>query len=166
MRRRRLVGFGPGLEGLEDRTVLSFFAPPTYAVGLGPQAEAVGDFNGDGQADMVVVNRGSNSVSVLQGSGDGTFLPAFSYATGVSPSAVAAGDFNGDGHLDLAGVTPNLLAPSQTIGIQVWLNNGNGTFPIRSLISAAGVILSSQATADFNGDGIPVLVHLHDHGSA
>src|SRR5262249_39107689 len=60
------------------------------------------------------------------------------------------GDFNSDGHLDLAGIVGN--------GVQAWLNNGNGIFPAPSFIPAGGVTLSSQANADFNGDGIPDLV--------
>ena len=34
---------------------------------------AVGDFNGDGKADLAVANYSDNSVSVLLGNGDGTF---------------------------------------------------------------------------------------------
>jgi hypothetical protein len=44
------------------------FAPhTTYAVGMYPQAAAIGDLNHDGVADIAVVNDGSNSVSVLLG---------------------------------------------------------------------------------------------------
>ena len=55
-RRRRLPGHRPCLESLEDRTVLSFLTPTTFAVGTSPHGEAVGDFNGDSKADLVVVN--------------------------------------------------------------------------------------------------------------
>ena len=68
-RRRRLPSYRPCLESLEDRTVLSFFAPPTFAVGASPHGEAVGDFNGDGKADLAVVNEGANTVSILLGNG-------------------------------------------------------------------------------------------------
>jgi hypothetical protein len=39
--------------------------------------------------------------------------------------------------------------------VSALLNNGNGTFPAPTVIANPGAILSSQATADFNGDGIP-----------
>jgi hypothetical protein len=43
-------------------------------------------------------------------------------------------------------------------GVQPWLNIGNGLLAPPSFISSSGVTFSSQATADFNGDGIPDLV--------
>src|SRR5262249_48571990 len=94
--------FRPGVEGLEDRTVPSFFTSPTSAAGTAPDGQAVGDFNGDGKADIAVVNQTANSLSVLLGKGDGTFGPKTDYATGTTPVGVAVGDFNGDGKLDVA----------------------------------------------------------------
>ena len=38
-----------------------------------PGGLAVGDFNGDGKADLVVGNVGSDTISVMLGNGDGTF---------------------------------------------------------------------------------------------
>ena len=43
---------------------------------------AVGDFNGDGKADLAVANCLSNNVSVLLGNGDGTFQAAVNYGAG------------------------------------------------------------------------------------
>src|SRR5215471_9093778 len=101
-RRARPARVRPHLEILEDRTVLSFFTSPAFAVGATPVAEAVGDFNGDGKLDLVVANQGSNTVSVLLGKGDGTFQAAVNYADGTGPNSVTVGDFNRDGNLDLA----------------------------------------------------------------
>src|SRR5262245_1842189 len=64
------------VEALEDRTVPSFLAPASYAVGPGPAAVAVGDFNHDSISDLVTASSYENSVSVLLGKGDGTFQPA------------------------------------------------------------------------------------------
>jgi len=38
-----------------------------YAVGMYPEVSAVGDLNRDGTPDLVVVNSGSNSISVFEG---------------------------------------------------------------------------------------------------
>ena len=62
---------------------------------------AVGDFNGDNKPDLAVTNGGSNTVSVLLGSGNGTFAAKIDYATGIGPDGVATGDFNGDQKPDL-----------------------------------------------------------------
>src|SRR6516162_3566123 len=145
-RHTRSSGYRLRLEALEERTVLSFFAPPTYAVGTTPVAQAVGDFNGDGKADLAVVNLWSNTVSVLLGNGDGSFKPAASYPTGVSPRGIAVGDFNGDGHLDLA------VANSGSNSISLLMGNGDGTFQPK--IDIALLLTPFSLTAgDFNGDG-------------
>ena len=60
----------------------TFQTQKTYAVGYGPYSVAVGDFNGDGKADLAVANYGSDNVSVLLGNGDGTFQTQKTYAVG------------------------------------------------------------------------------------
>jgi hypothetical protein len=105
------------------------FAPSaTYSVhdaagnGLTPDAVAVGDFNADGNLDIVTANYDDNTVSVLLGRGDGSFLPAVTYAVGQNPDAVAVGDMNGDGKLDI--VTANFGENT----VSLLLGNGDGTF--------------------------------------
>ena len=68
-----------------------------YATAYTPYSVAVGDFNGDGKADLVTANYGVNTVSVLLGNGDGTFQTHVDYGAGNVPYSVAVGDFNGDG---------------------------------------------------------------------
>ena len=138
--------FWPGLDRLEDRTVLSFFTSPTFAVGTSPDAQAVGDFNGDGKPDLVVVNQGANTMSVLLGNGDGTFQPKTDYATGTSPEGVAVGDFNGDGKADVA------VANTGSDSVSILLGNGDGTFQPRTDI-ALPLTPVALTVGDFNGDG-------------
>jgi hypothetical protein len=135
------------LEPLEDRTLLSFLAPVSYAAGLGPQAVAVGAFRAAGQPlDLVTANSASNSVSVLLGNGDGTFQAARNFATGLSPTSVAVGDFNGDGKLDI--VTANYGSST----VSVLLGNGDGTFQAARDF-ATDLQPGPLAVGDFNGDG-------------
>ena len=73
----------------------------------------MGDFNGDGKADLAVVSPDDYSISDYFGNGDGTFTQGPSSPTGVFPWAIAAGDFSGDGASDLA--VSNVGASTVTI---------------------------------------------------
>jgi hypothetical protein len=121
-----------------------------YDAGPSPRFVAVGDFNRDGIADLVVANISSNSVSVLLGNGDGTFAAPQSYAVGSNPDSVAVGDFNGDGILDLA------VANGGSATVSILLGNGDGTFKDAQSY-AVDSSPQSVAIGDFNRDGVPDL---------
>jgi hypothetical protein len=82
-------------------------------VGAVPYSAAIADLDGDGKADLVVANAGSDDVSVFVGKGDGTFAAPMTPATGTTPNFVAVGDFNGDGIPDLA--TANNVSNTVTV---------------------------------------------------
>jgi Calx-beta domain/FG-GAP-like repeat len=145
--RRKPTGCKPSVETLEDRSMPSFLAPVSYAVGLVPYestAVVTADFNGDGRLDLAVTNNFSNTVSVLLGNADGTFQPARTSANGLYPHSLVVGDFNADGKLD--------LATASYVDVNVLLGNGDGTFqpPINTYL---GSDLMSVAVGDFNADG-------------
>ena len=108
---------------------------------------ATGDFNGDGQLDLVLPNTSCCSfVSILLGRGSGTFQHRLSYAAGKHSKAVATADFSGDGKLDLA------VANSVSNTVSILLGNGNGTFQSH-VDYASGSAPGSVIAGDFNGDG-------------
>ncbi len=109
-----------------------------------PSAVAVGDFNHDGNLDMVVANDFGSDLSVLLGNGNGTFKPQTLIPLDGRPVAVVVGDFNGDGILDIAALTSDVF---------ILLGNGDGTFRVGGMF-AVGTQPRSLAVADFNHDGV------------
>src|SRR5262245_26204061 len=89
------VGLGNG-----DGT-FRMLSSTTYATEWVIQGPAVGDFNGDGNLDVVTLNENRGQY-FLPGNGDGTFQPAHGLGLPRDQHGlfVAAGDFNGDGRSD------------------------------------------------------------------
>ncbi len=124
-----------------------YVEPKTFSVGNGATSVAVGDFNGDGKKDLAVANQTDNTVSVLLGNGDGTFLPATNYHA-TSPTYLTTGDFNNDGHPDLVSVVSGHNI------VEILLGNGSGGFGAPSQILIQGVTqCTSAVVGDFNKDG-------------
>ncbi len=127
------------------------------AVGAGPAALAVFDYNKDGKQDLAIANKSSNNITVLVGDGIGGFSAAagspFGAASGVGhgPDSLAAGDFNADGFTDLA------VANFADGTISVLLNSGAGGGFARAFNSpyTVGTQPRSLAVADLDGDHRP-----------
>jgi subtilisin-like proprotein convertase family protein len=122
------------------------FAPTNFAAGNTPTNLAVADFNNDTKLDIAVTNQVSNDVSILLGTGTGTFLPQTLVAVGSGPYAVVAGKFNADNNFDLA------VANSGSNNVSILLGNGNGTFgaPTNFPVGPSPI---SIANGDLNNDG-------------
>jgi hypothetical protein len=131
-----------------------------FAVGTTPNCVAVGDFNGDGNQDLVTVNSNfsSHNVSILLGTGTGSFNPASprDFVVGSQPRSVAVGDFNGDQKQDLVVTNENSRS------VSILLGNGDGSFGMAQNFDVGtnqvGVDLFPYwvAVGDFAGpNGIP-----------
>ncbi|CAF1240880.1 unnamed protein product [Rotaria sordida] len=105
------------------------------------------DFNNDNQMDIIVSNSGTDSIDVLLGHGDGTFIHNISYSTGPTPKAIAFGDFNNDKLLDIA------VANSGNSSISIFLGYGDGAFAKQMLFSSGSSSPNYIAVGDFNQDG-------------
>jgi hypothetical protein len=142
----------------------TFQAPLNFPTGQSPELMAVGDFNGDGKADLAIGNWLDQTVSVLLGNGDGTFQPKVDYSLGDGnsrsngPNALVVGDFNGDGRQDIA--VGNL-----TGAISILLGNGDGTFQTAATYPSGASTLMQIANFDFNGDGVQDLAIVDESGS-
>ncbi|MBW4463854.1 MAG: VCBS repeat-containing protein [Pegethrix bostrychoides GSE-TBD4-15B] len=116
--------------------------------GQQPFAVVTGDFDRDGNLDILSADTASSTVSLFLGRGNSSFLSPSQFFVGSSPVALVTGDFNGDGKLDVA--TGNLGADSENITLL--LGDGKGSFSTSKLLSAGGSV-NSLTAADFNGDG-------------
>ena len=128
----------------------TFQTPVLYAANGGSVSVAVGDFDKDGMLDLAIANAGANTVTILHGKGDGTFVAARSYWSGgdvLGVSSIATGDFNGDGIPDV------VVANSDDDFITILLGNGDGTFQAPQTY-AANLFTIFMAVGDFNGDGL------------
>ena len=94
---------------------------------------AVGDFNGDGQPDLVVAADNANYVWVLDGTGTGSFGPGgHLLRREISRTRLSVGDFNGDGKADFA--TANFGDET----VSVLFNQGDGGFSVEGDIPRSG----------------------------
>jgi hypothetical protein len=139
-------------------TTASFAPKVDFTTGSLPYSVAIGDLDGDGKADLAVVNNGSTSVSVFRNTSSGGFITEASFATkvdfttGSQPTSAAIGDLDGDGKADLA-VTNQI---SSTVSV---FRNTSSIGSITAASFAAkvdfitGVDPYSIAIGDFDGDG-------------
>jgi hypothetical protein len=135
----------------------TFILKSSPATGASPYGIVASDFNGDGKVDLAVTNTCGNatscsplafgSVSILLGTGDGTFAGSSIVLTDHhKPLGIAAGDFNADGKTDLA------IVGFSDSGALIVPGNGKGGFgfPIEM---PSDPLAGYVAVGDFNGDG-------------
>lgn len=140
--------------------------PGSYEMGVESAVPVLSaDFNADGIADLAFINRGSSTIEVLLGNGDGTFTPASPAPVSGSFAGypgVAVDDFNGDGIPDLAVTTTIQGTPS----VEILIGNGDGTFAQAPIVTQTPYGAIAIAAADFNGDGFADLAVLGTHSYA
>jgi hypothetical protein len=147
------------LLGNGDGTFHSGASSPLSYIGLG--AVAAGDFNNDGNLDVVVTvydpfTTGLDFAGVMKGNGDGSFAALVplnsSGASYVGAITAVVGDFNHDGNLDVATAMQTVGATLQGI-IQISDGLGDGTFIAPYTVPNVPDVTTPLLVADFNADG-------------
>ena len=140
----------------------AFAAQVDFPTGVEPRSVTVSDVDNDGKPDIIVVNRGSNTVSVLRNTGTSgsittaSFAAKVDFATGTNPEQVVANDLDGDGQTDL------VVLERGSNSVSLLRNLSTRYFPSISFatrVSVEGIpaVPTRLAVGDLNGDGKPDL---------
>ncbi|NJK70587.1 MAG: VCBS repeat-containing protein [Microcoleus sp. SU_5_3] len=146
---------------------MSLFNTATnFPVGTNPNSVVVGDFNKDGKPDIATSNNGSENISILLGTGTGSFGTATNFNIGVSPISLALGDFNSDGNIDIA----SMWISEEKGQVAILLGNGTGSFGAPKSFDTGQDDGKSDrgysiGVGDFNSDGKLDLATIHDSGN-
>ena len=107
----------------------------------------LGDFNNDGNLDVVGSDYSDGLLRVKLGNGAGGFTETASAAQFFeAPIDIASADFNNDGNLDL------VAGNGETGGLSIALGDGKGSFASQRIF-LSGQDINSLVVGDFNGDG-------------
>lgn len=125
-------------------------------IGRDPRALVVGDFNKDGNPD-VILGDGDGTLVEFLGSGKGDMTPAGTIATLGSVVSIGVGHFTHDGNLDLA------VSDVRSNSAAILLGGGDGSFRLVWSFSLPKQGAEFRlATADFNRDGVADLVIMNE----
>lgn len=133
---------GPPCNGTPTFTQMT----PVPTSGTYQQGLEAGDFNEDGNQDLVFSNFTTNLVSIRFGDGAGGFSGTTDLAS-PAPWEIAKGDFNQDQNLDFA------VMSNDSGFVRVWLGNGSGAFSGPTVFNMGAQWPTGFDAVDINLDG-------------
>ena len=130
------------LEGTLDGGLADPSLATSYSTGIDPTQVVAAPLTHDGLTDLVVLNQGSEDISIFLNDGKGGFITMPRVDAGNDPTGLAVRDVNRDG-------IPDLLVSNAQGDLLIILGNGDGTF--RPYHRADQSV--SLALGDFSGNG-------------
>lgn len=128
----------------------------SFTTRTGWSSQVVGDFDGDGLADIASYHPGTGTWWVSLSTGDGFTTRRWgTYSTKTGWTSQVAGDFNGDGRDDIASYHP---------GAGAWwvsLSTGEGFTPVLWDAFSTKSGWSRQVVGDFDGNGLDDIASYH-----
>jgi polysaccharide export outer membrane protein len=136
------INYGDGQGGISE-------PQQVYIVG-DVRSIAVADYNEDGLADIIFsVQKKSSGIRVLLNQSRRQWKIKKGPIEINKYEGIRSADINGDGHMDI--IAANVTSATQG-GIQVWLGDGKGNWPVESGPTISGKYMD-VLVADVNNDG-------------
>jgi PKD repeat protein len=118
---------------------------------------AWGDYDSDGDLDILINGSTGSAVNtapvtkVYKNNGDGSFSEETSIAlTGLNKGSVIWADYDNDGDLDIINTGSYATYDHK---IEIYQNQGNGSFTLQNQINIPGLNFSSVSPGDYDNDG-------------
>jgi predicted outer membrane repeat protein len=133
----------------------------TLPSGSSPVSQVFGDLNGDGRDDLITVNNGDGSVSILRNTGSALDTPS-TLSVGSFPEALTIKDLDNDGDQDI--VVSVIGATS--LQRELLIARNDTTVPETITLTdigtpqASGYVPTLVSTGDFDADGFEDLVSI------
>ena len=154
------VYLNDGSGGFANST--EYYSPTVFMTGF-----ALADVENDGDLDIMLLDRngdpawdehpGNDEIEILLNDGAGVFGASTDHYVGFDqPATLRTGDFNSDGFVD---------ALVGRFGIQLVLNNQDGTFTSQQAVDYPAAYLNSMYAGDIDADGdIDIVATYHNIG--
>jgi len=139
-----VLGAGPAQAGFTPAP-----GSPFQVKANNPSGLAAGDLSGDGRVDLATSNSFSDSVSVLLGTGGGSFAAGVQFPATTKPQGIALGDLDGQGGPD-AVVGRGILGSAAVVPL---LGIGGGALSPGPAFPAGAGQTDDVELGDVNGDG-------------
>lgn len=132
---------------------ISFADKADFNTGNFPTGTTLGDIDGDGKLDALVVDqlvklsvlRNTSKIDTIR------FAPKVDFTTGTTPNRIAVGDLDGDGKIEVA------VSNNSSNTVSIFKNNStSGNISLATKVDlATGTAPFTNAIVDLTGDNIP-----------